>query len=165
MCQRILIVIGSGHGLSSVQCQVITWTNDDSLSVGLLEIKMKQFSFRKVCFKIGSNMAAIWFWPQCVNPSVCRLLSVLFSCIVQSFQRDRPKKCCEMNGMSLVMIHKQLARIYHAFCILVIQYCPWGSFECISWTVSLVGSLFFVLSQVSCFFFSWVKLLTDFVNH
>ena len=49
------VIIGWGNGLVLVQCQAITWTNDDLLSVGPTEtnlseiwIKMQSFSFKKI---------------------------------------------------------------------------------------------------------------------
>ena len=53
------VSIGSGNGLSAVQCQAITWTNADLLSMGRLgtnfsETQIKIFCFMKVHFKMLS---------------------------------------------------------------------------------------------------------------
>ena len=71
--------IGPGNGLSPVQCQAITWTNADLLSIGPLGtnfsailIETLTFSFKKMCLKISSakwspfcserdELSVIWF--------------------------------------------------------------------------------------------------------
>ena len=73
MASLILILIGSGNGLSPVWHQAIPWTNDDLLSIQLVEtnfnenlIKIQLYLLEKIHMKM-SAISSHSVQPQCVN--------------------------------------------------------------------------------------------------
>ena len=82
ICASITYAInGSDNGLSSVQHQIIIWTNAWILLIGCLGkhfsdtfIQIEAFSFKKMYLKVQS---AILSQPQCVIEDVCKHFSML----------------------------------------------------------------------------------------
>ena len=92
MASELVVIIESGNGLSPVQCQAITWTNDGLLLIGLLEtnfsenlnknmtnfMKANQFE-NLICKTMGNffslNMCSLIVpWDKCELQIICMVL-------------------------------------------------------------------------------------------
>ena len=87
------VSIGSGNDLSPVQCQIITWTNADLLSIGSLQTDLSEiwteiqnFSCIKIHLKMSSGK---WwpFWPR-EDKLTSYMIGQYFSKIIKSGTTD-----------------------------------------------------------------------------
>ena len=88
ICVSKLTIIGSDNGLSPGRWQAITWTNAGILLTGTLGtnfneilIKIYQFSFKKIHFKMSSGK----WWPSCLGLNMLRASFCKISPVVTPF--------------------------------------------------------------------------------
>ena len=103
-------IIGSDNGLSPVRRQAITWTSDESLSIGLLGthfsqilIEIQTFSLKKMHLKISSVK-----WGYFVSTSMCRLNQMRNSRFCEVYMYHQKNKSCFSWWMNLTPAHIEL---------------------------------------------------------